>query len=86
MSLANHSWPGGPESIGPHVSRIVGLADQAGIDTLWAMDHLFQIPINGPATDPLLEAYALLGFVAGHTERVRFGALVTASPTGTPAC
>lgn len=80
MSLANHSWPDGPESIGPHVSRIVGLADQAGLDTLWAMDHLFQIPMNGPATDPLLEAYALLGFVAGHTERIRFGALVTAVP------
>jgi alkanesulfonate monooxygenase SsuD/methylene tetrahydromethanopterin reductase-like flavin-dependent oxidoreductase (luciferase family) len=60
------------------VSRIVRQADGAGIDTIWAMDHLFQIPINGPATDPLLEAYALLGFVAGHTQRIRVGALVTA--------
>ena len=39
----------GPEVHRPHVLRIVGLADQAGMDTLWAMDHLFQIPINGPA-------------------------------------
>jgi F420-dependent oxidoreductase-like protein len=77
MSLANHSWPDGPGSIGPRVSRIVRQADQAGIDTLWAMDHLFQIPLNGPATDPLLESYALLGFVGGHTERIRVGALVT---------
>ena len=81
ISLANHSWPDaadGSSPIGPQVSRLVRLADQTGIDTLWAMDHMFQIPLNGPATDPLLEAYALLGFVAGHTERIRIGALVTA--------
>jgi F420-dependent oxidoreductase-like protein len=78
ISLANHSWPDGPGSIGPRVAKLVQLADQAGFDTLWAMDHMFQIPINGPSTDPLLEAYALLGFTAGHTERIRLGALVTA--------
>jgi F420-dependent oxidoreductase-like protein len=78
ISMANHSWPGGAEAIGPRVSRLVRHVDQTGIDTLWAMDHMFQIEINGPATEPLLEAYALLGFVAGQTERVRIGALVTA--------
>jgi F420-dependent oxidoreductase-like protein len=77
ISVANHSWPGGPEVIGPHVARIVRAADQSGIDTLWAMDHMFQIPLNGPVTDPLLESYSLLGFVAGHTDRIRLGALVT---------
>lgn len=77
ISLANHSWSGGPEVIGNRVSRLVRQADQAGIDTLWAMDHMFQIPMNGPPTDPLLEAYALIGFAAGHTERLRLGALVT---------
>jgi F420-dependent oxidoreductase-like protein len=78
ISLANHSWPDGPDAIGSHVTRIVQTADQAGFDSLWAMDHMFQIPINGPWTDPLLEAYALLGFAAGRTERIRLGALVTA--------
>src|SRR6266542_5540070 len=80
IALGNHSWADGPATIGDHVSRIARIADQAGVDTLWAMDHLLQIPINGPATDPLLEAYALLGFVAGHTERLRIGAGVTATP------
>lgn len=79
ISVGNNSW-GGPDAIAERISRIAHTADQAGVDTLWAMDHLFQIPINGPATDPLLEAYALLGFVAGHTERLRIGALVTGVP------
>jgi len=80
ISIGNNSWTDGPATIGDHVSKVARTADQAGVDTLWAMDHLLQIPINGPATDPLLEAYALLGFVAGHTENLRIGALVTGVP------
>jgi F420-dependent oxidoreductase-like protein len=80
ICVGNNSWPGGPEAIADNVSRIARTADQAGVHTLWAMDHVFQIAINGPATDPLLESYALLGFVAGQTERLRIGALVTGVP------
>ncbi|MBI1881725.1 MAG: LLM class F420-dependent oxidoreductase [Chloroflexi bacterium] len=41
------------------------------------MDHFFQIRYNGPPEDPLLEAYTFLGFLAGVTQRVKLGALVT---------
>jgi F420-dependent oxidoreductase-like protein len=41
------------------------------------MDHWFQMEAIFPATDPMLEGYTTLGFLAAHTETVRLGMLVT---------
>ena len=41
------------------------------------MDHFFQIEYVGPAEDPMLEGYSALSYLAGVTERVRLGTLVT---------
>jgi F420-dependent oxidoreductase-like protein len=41
------------------------------------MDHWFQMEAMAPATDPMLEGYTSLGFVAGHTQTMRLGLLVT---------
>jgi F420-dependent oxidoreductase-like protein len=41
------------------------------------MDHYFQMEMMAPAEDPVLEGYMALGFVAGHTERLRLRLLVT---------
>jgi F420-dependent oxidoreductase-like protein len=68
----------GPADMGPLLSRMARQADEAGFDSLWTMDHFFQIPITGqPAEAPLLEAYAVLAFLAAETERIRLGAMVT---------
>jgi F420-dependent oxidoreductase-like protein len=40
------------------------------------MDHFFQIRGNGPATDPMLEGWTTLGFLAGLTQRARLGLMV----------
>jgi len=64
--------------MGPLLSRLAGRAEEAGFDSLWTMDHLFQIPITGqPPEAPLLEAYAVLAFLAAETERIRIGTMVT---------
>jgi F420-dependent oxidoreductase-like protein len=64
--------------IGPLLSRSARRADQAGFDSLWTMDHFFQIPITGqPPEAPLLEAYAVLAFLAAKTDRIRLGTMVT---------
>ena len=47
------------------------------------MDHFRQIPMFGGAWHDMLESYTTLAFLAGVTERVRLGTLVTASPTAT---
>jgi alkanesulfonate monooxygenase SsuD/methylene tetrahydromethanopterin reductase-like flavin-dependent oxidoreductase (luciferase family) len=41
------------------------------------MDHWFQMERVAPATDPMLEGYTALGFVAGCTESLRLRLLVT---------
>ena len=42
------------------------------------MDHYLQIePVIGLATDPMLEAYTALSFMASPTQRIRLGTMVT---------
>jgi F420-dependent oxidoreductase-like protein len=65
-------------TMGPLLSGLARRADDAGFDSLWTMDHFFQIPITGlPPEAPLLEAYAVLAFLAAKTDRIRLGTMVT---------
>lgn len=41
------------------------------------MDHWFQMEARAPAQDPMLEGYTALGFLAGQTEKMTLGLLVT---------
>jgi F420-dependent oxidoreductase-like protein len=41
------------------------------------MDHYFQMDRVAGADEPMLEAYTTLGYLAGATERMRLGVLVT---------
>ena len=41
------------------------------------MDHWFQMEALAPATEPMMEGYTTLGFLAAHTETIRLGLLVT---------
>jgi F420-dependent oxidoreductase-like protein len=78
IAVADFSWPDGPERIGPNLATVARAADEAGLDSLWVMDHFFQIRITGrPPEDPMLEAYATLGFLAAQTRRIRLGVMVT---------
>jgi F420-dependent oxidoreductase-like protein len=69
--------PGGDAGIASELAGIARDADQAGLDSLWVMDHFFQIPPVGVAEEPMLEGYATLSYVAGITERISLGTLVT---------
>ena len=77
IAITSFDFPGGPAAIGPQVAAIARTADTAGLDSLWAMDHFFQIAPNGPEEDPMLEVYSVLPYAAAHTERIRLGAMVT---------
>jgi len=83
MKLALHvtafDYPDGPAATGRTLARIARSVEDAGLDALTVMDHLFQIQMVGPHTDPMLEAYTTLGFVAGVTSKLKLGAMVTAA-------
>src|SRR5206468_5708850 len=70
-------WAGGPAGIGPGVGDLAQRAEAIGVRTLSFMDHWFQMDWMAPASDPMLEGYTALGFVAGSTERLRLRLLVT---------
>jgi F420-dependent oxidoreductase-like protein len=76
LQIPSFTWPGGPEAIGPTLAGIARAADDVGFDSIWVMDHFFQIRGQGPATDPMLEGYTTLGFLAAHTQRARLGLMV----------
>lgn len=77
LQFLTYTWPNQPHSIGPKLAELAQAVDELGFDSLWVMDHLFQIQMNGPADEPMLEAYSQLGFLAAITKRVKLGALVT---------
>ena len=69
--------PEGPAGIGPELSRVGEVAEVIGAGWLSVMDHYFQMEQFMPATDPMMEGYTTLGFLAAHTSTVRLGLLVT---------
>ena len=62
--------------MGPTLARVGRAADDAGFDSIWVMDHFFQIRGLGPPEAPMLEGQTALGFLAAHTERARLGLMV----------
>jgi F420-dependent oxidoreductase-like protein len=60
-----------------HVAGLATAAEDAGFDSVWVMDHFFQLPPLGGPDQPMLEAYTLLGALAARTSRVQLGTLVT---------
>jgi F420-dependent oxidoreductase-like protein len=76
LQINRFDFPGGTPAIGPTLARIAASADDAGFDSIWVMDHFFQIRGLGPAEDPMLEGWTVLGFLAAHTRRARLGLMV----------
>ncbi|MGZ8785261.1 MAG: LLM class F420-dependent oxidoreductase [Acidimicrobiia bacterium] len=76
LQVYSFTWPGGPEAIGPTLARVVRSADEAGFDSIWLMDHFWQIGAPGSETEPMLEGWTALGFMAAHTQRARLGLMV----------
>ncbi|MGH3248901.1 MAG: LLM class F420-dependent oxidoreductase, partial [Trebonia sp.] len=79
LALGDFSWPVPVSELGIQVIKLARQADDAGFDSLWVMDHFFQISLSGglPPESPMLEAYATLGVLAGQTRNIRLGTLVT---------
>jgi F420-dependent oxidoreductase-like protein len=73
------------ERLFERIAAVAVAAEDAGFDSFWVMDHYHQIANIGPVTDPMLEAYTLLGGVAARTSRIQLGAMVTGVTYRNPA-
>jgi F420-dependent oxidoreductase-like protein len=84
--MPSFTFPGVPdERMFQRIAETAIAAEEAGFDSFWVMDHYHQIQTVGPDTDPMLEAYTLLGAVAARTSRIALGALVTGVTYRNPA-
>jgi F420-dependent oxidoreductase-like protein len=77
IHVARFTWPGGPPTIADDFRRIAVAAEDAGFDRLSVMDHVWQIQVNGPPEQEMLEAYTALGYAAAVTSRMNLLTLVT---------
>jgi F420-dependent oxidoreductase-like protein len=67
VHLVTFTLPDGPAALGPTLAAVGRAAEQAGVANLSLMDHYFQLEMVGSVTDPMLEGYTTLGFLAAHT-------------------
>ena len=77
VHLVTFTVPGGPTQIGPTLAAVGRAADEAGVANLSLMDHYLQLEMAGAATDPMLEGYTALGFLAAHNRTAELQLLCT---------
>jgi F420-dependent oxidoreductase-like protein len=86
LQIPNFTFPGVPDAdLFETIAGIATTADNSGFDSVWVMDHLYQIEVVGPREDPMLEAYTLLGALAARTRQVALGTMVTGVTYRNPA-
>ncbi|HVV37144.1 MAG TPA: LLM class F420-dependent oxidoreductase [Acidimicrobiales bacterium] len=84
--IPNFNYPGiGPDGLFDAVAAQAKAADASGFDTVFLMDHFFQLPMLGPPDNYMLECYTTLGALARETKTVRLSALVTGNTYRNPA-
>ena len=74
--FVNFDVPGGVQALPTTLAAAAQAAEQAGASWFTMADHFFQMDNYWPAESPMLEVYTSLGYLAGHTERIKLVVLV----------
>jgi F420-dependent oxidoreductase-like protein len=86
LQIPRFTYAGVPDrQLFDRVAAMATAAEESGFDSVWVMDHFYQIAGVGPRTEPMLEAYTLLGALAARTDRVGLGTMVTGVTYRNPA-
>ncbi len=77
LMVNRFDWGIDKHSLADQLCSIAVRAETAGFRDLWVMDHFRQIPQVGRAWEDIPEAHTLLAYLAGATNRIRLGTLVS---------
>jgi len=86
LQIPSFTFPGVADAdLFETIAGIAITADNSGFDSLWVMDHLYQIEVVAPREEPMLEAYTLLGALSARTRDIALGTMVTGVTYRNPA-
>jgi F420-dependent oxidoreductase-like protein len=77
LQVSRFGFEGHPATTAERLAEVARAAEETGFTSLWVMDHFLQIPQVGREWDDMLDSYTALAYLAGVTERIRLGTLVT---------
>ncbi|WP_123029238.1 LLM class F420-dependent oxidoreductase [Mycolicibacterium stellerae] len=84
LQINNFSYGTDVAELYPTVIAQAQEADTSGFDSLFVMDHFYQLPGIGTPDQPMLEAYTALGGLATATSTLQLGTLVTGNTYRNP--
>jgi F420-dependent oxidoreductase-like protein len=76
LQIPNFTFDAPDTELFGRVVELAQAAEETGFDSVWVMDHFYQLPPLGGPEKPMLESYTTLGALGASTERVKLGALV----------
>lgn len=86
LQIPNFTYPNVPDDqLFDRVASMAQQGERSGFDTVFVMDHFYQLPSLGPPDYSMLESYTLLGALAARTSQVRLSTLVTGNTYRNPA-
>lgn len=77
LVILPQAWARDVRATGATLRHVAVTAEDGGFASLWSVDHLLPPPEVADATEPMLEAYSTLGYLAAATSEITLGTLVT---------
>jgi len=86
LQIPNFTYPGVTDAeLFERVADLAVTGERSGFDSVWVMDHFYQLPLIGQPDFAMFESYTLLGALAARTTTARLGTLVTGVTYRNPA-
>ncbi len=86
LQIPSFTYPDvAPSDLFERVSDIAVTAEDNGFDSVFVMDHFYQLPLIGRPDENMFEAYTLLSALAACTDTVRLGCMVGGMTYRNPA-